>query len=92
VGIADNSTFFDKSDRELQMVNKVLDWTAIILLIIGGINLGITGLFDYDVIVAMFSDSPMTARIVFFVIGIAALYMCYSLYREIQRELPPPPA
>jgi uncharacterized membrane protein YuzA (DUF378 family) len=70
------------------MLYRFLDWTAIVFLIIGGINLGIIGLFDYDVIVALFPDNPSIPRLIFFLIGIAAIYMIYSLYQEIQRELP----
>ncbi|HKR81461.1 MAG TPA: DUF378 domain-containing protein [Candidatus Saccharimonadales bacterium] len=50
---------------------------AYFLLVIGGLNLGIIGFFDYDVIGKVFSVE--VARIIDGAIGLAALYGCYEL-------------
>ncbi len=52
---------------------------AMILLIIGGLNWGCVGLFNYDVVTAIFGGVPTgthstLTRIIFVLVGIAALY------------------
>lgn len=48
---------------------------ALILLIVGGLNWGLVGLFQFDLVAAIFGgqDSAI-ARIVYVLVGIAALY------------------
>lgn len=57
---------------------NVLDWVAMVLLTIGGLNWGMVGLFSVDVVAALFGvDSPFS-RLVYVVIGLAALYSIYT--------------
>jgi uncharacterized membrane protein YuzA (DUF378 family) len=51
-----------------------IDWIALALLIIGGINWGLVGLFNLDVVSALFGQAPMIQRIVYLLVGLAALY------------------
>lgn len=70
------------------MRNNILDWIAISLLIIGGINWGLVGLFDFDLVRALFADS-LFSNIIYISIGIAALYMLVSALvkaGEVSRE------
>lgn len=55
-------------------------WIAFILLIIGGINWGIAGIFGADLITAIFGN--LLGRLIFIVIGGAAGYICYQIYLE----------
>lgn len=59
------------------MRNNVLDWIAISLLIIGGINWGLVGLFDFDLVRVLFAES-LFANVIYVSIGVAALYMLVS--------------
>jgi uncharacterized membrane protein YuzA (DUF378 family) len=68
---------------------KTLDVIALLLVIIGGIDLGIVGVFNEDLIIDLFSDFILAAQILFFLIGVAACYMCYR-FGDIIRELHPP--
>ncbi len=58
------------------------DWIAIVLVIIGGLNLGILGLFNVDVIGKIFESVEVVARIIYVLIGLAALYMIYFATKE----------
>lgn len=49
-----------------------LDLIAVILLLIGGINLGLVGLFNFDLIGAIFGE--VISRILYVLIGISAIY------------------
>lgn len=50
------------------------EMTALILLIIGGINWGFIALFNWDVFVGVFGDMNSMIRLAYGVIGLAALY------------------
>lgn len=52
----------------------VIDWIAMILLIIGGLNWGLIGLFDIDLVAALFGAKSMMSRAVYTLVGVPALY------------------
>jgi uncharacterized protein len=60
---------------------NALDWIALILVIIGGLNWGLVGLLNFDLVAAIFGAMTMIARIVYVLVGLSALYMIYSAYK-----------
>lgn len=66
--------------RELNMYG----WVALILVIIGGINWGLVGLFNMNIITDILG--VVLSRIIFVIVGVAAGYLCYLLY--LQRSKP----
>lgn len=54
------------------------DWIAMILLIIGGINWGLVGLLNYDVVATFLGNMTPITRLVYVVVGLAALYSIYT--------------
>jgi uncharacterized protein len=48
---------------------------AFILVIIGGLNWGLIGLFEFDLVAALFGDMTGLTRGVYVLVGLAALYM-----------------
>ena len=59
-------------------------WIALILVIIGGINWGLVGLFNTNIISAIFGN--LLGRIIFIIVGVAAGYLCYLLYLEKSKK------
>ena len=57
---------------------SALNIIAMILLIVGGLNWGLVGLFNFDLVAALFGGTVGThsslARVVYVLVGIAALY------------------
>ncbi len=53
---------------------KVLNIVAMILLIIGGINWGLVGLFHYDLIAKLLGDATLASRIAYDIVGLCALF------------------
>lgn len=51
----------------------VVRTVAIILLIIGGLNWGLVGLFDFDLVAALFGRGTTLARLVYILVGVAAV-------------------
>ncbi|HET6468647.1 MAG TPA: DUF378 domain-containing protein [Geminicoccaceae bacterium] len=59
---------------------KTLNLVAQILLIVGGLNWGLVGLFQFDLVAALFGGQQAAlARIVYVLVGIAAIYGLYLL-------------
>jgi len=52
----------------------VVDWIAMILLIINKLNWGLIGLFDIDLVAALFGAKSMMSRAVYTLVGVSALY------------------
>ena len=53
---------------------NILDWLALILLIIGGLNWGLVGLFGIDVVASIFGPGSMLSRVIYIAVGVAALW------------------
>ncbi len=56
-----------------------LDWIALILVIVGGLNWGLVGAFQFDLVQAILGSIPILAKIVYILVGLAALYTIYYL-------------
>ena len=62
---------------------KTLDIISLVLVIVGAINWGLIGLFQYDLVSAIFGGSGFViTRIVFALVGIAGLYSISFLGRD----------
>ena len=55
----------------------------LILLIIGGINWGLVGFFNYNLVSAIFGGNlVIISRIIYAVVGLSALYAISFLFRD----------
>jgi uncharacterized protein len=57
--------------------SKYGEWIATLLLVVGGINWGMIGLFNFDMVAFLFGQQSILSRIIYVVIGIGALYWLY---------------
>lgn len=53
---------------------KTVDVIAAILLVVGGLNWGLIGLFDFNFVNLIFGSLPVIERLVYVVVGLAAVY------------------
>ncbi|MGN0571404.1 MAG: DUF378 domain-containing protein [Candidatus Fimenecus sp.] len=61
----------------------MLDRIALILVIIGGINWGSIGLFQFDIVGWIFGgQSAVVSRIIYTLVAIAAVWCISLLFRE----------
>jgi len=58
---------------------STLDWIAFALVIIGAINWGLVGAFDFNLVTEIFGANSAISSIVFIAVGIAGLYTLFSL-------------
>ncbi len=64
----------------MRRVNS-LDWVALVLLIIGGLNWLLVGLFGFNLIATVFGEMTLITRIAYALVGLAALYTIYFAVR-----------
>ena len=48
-------------------------WITLILLVVGGLNWLLVGLFDFDLVAAIFGDMSALSRLVYVVVGLSAI-------------------
>ncbi|MHC1682102.1 MAG: DUF378 domain-containing protein [Clostridiaceae bacterium] len=61
---------------------KALDVTALILVVIGAVNWGLIGFFQYDLVSAIFGEWSTATRVIFSLVGIAGLYSISFIGRD----------
>ena len=53
---------------------RVVNVIALVLIIAGGLNWGLVGFFDYNLVDSLFGAGSTMARVVYDVVGLAAVY------------------
>lgn len=68
-----------------------LDWVAVVLAIIGALNWGLVGLFDFNLVSALFGPMTALSRIIYVLVGLSGLYLIYMVARPPASERAPIP-
>ena len=58
---------------------RIANTITLVLLIVGGLNWGLVGAFDFDLVAAIFGDMSPLSRIVYVLVGLAAIYQIIPL-------------
>ena len=62
-----------------------LEWLAALVLIVGGVNWGLVGVFEFDLVAWItgeeFGQTNTATRIIYILVGLSALYMLPALLR-----------
>ena len=53
----------------------LLKWIAWVLVVIGGLNWGLIGLFNFDLVAMLFGSIPMLTAIVYDLVGLSAVIL-----------------
>lgn len=53
---------------------KALDIIALVLVIVGAVNWGLIGIFNFDLVATLFGAMSLISRIVYILVGIAGLW------------------
>lgn len=64
---------------------KSLDVTAAVLLVVGGLNWGLVGAANFDLVATIFGEMSPLSRLVYVVVGLAAVYQALQ-WRAIQHR------
>ena len=66
---------------------KPFDWIALTLVIIGAINWGLIGFFQFDLVATLFGGADFwLTRVIYAIVGIAGLYTL-TLYGRIESDM-----
>ncbi len=60
---------------------SALDWVALVLLIIGGLNWGLLGAIGVDLVATLLGNGSPLTRGVYLLVGVAALYGLVMMVR-----------
>ena len=64
---------------------KKFDVLFAILLVIGGLNWGLVGLLNFDLVASIFGNMSTVSRVVYILVGLSALFQMTQL-KSIQRR------
>lgn len=63
---------------------NVFDWVALILLMVGGVNWGMIGVFNVDLVSMIFGVMSILSRAIYVLVGVSALYTIVILSTKTQ--------
>ena len=61
---------------------KIIDKIALVLIIIGAINWGLIGLFQFDLVAAIFGNMTLISRIVYSLVGVSRIWVIKLLFHD----------
>ena len=64
------------------VVKDPVDLIALILVIVGGLNWGLVGLFNFDLVATIFGARSTLARIIYVLVGLSALHRIYFAVKD----------
>jgi uncharacterized membrane protein YuzA (DUF378 family) len=74
--------------RSEEMKMKKMDVLAAVLLVVGGLNWGLVGLFKFDLVAAILGEATAASAVIYTVVGICAVYQALQ-WKSIQRRWAP---
>ena len=57
------------------MEKNIIYWVALVLVIIGGLNWGLVGAANFDLVAALLGPRSMLSRAVYVLVGLSAIYV-----------------
>jgi len=64
------------------MPKNVFEWIAVILLVIGGLNWGLVGLANFNLVDTIFGAGSTLATIVYALVGVSAVYAAFFAFKK----------
>jgi len=61
---------------------KALYMIAMILVIVGGLNWGLVGLFNFDLVAAIFGVMSAFSRVIYTLVGVSAVYLAFAAWSK----------
>lgn len=65
---------------------STVDWVALILVLVGGLNWGLVGFFKFDLVAAILGNMTLLSRVVYAVVGLATIYMAVIAMKLGRKE------
>lgn len=65
---------------------NAVDKLAYVLVVVGGLNWGLVGAFDYNLVDSLFGAGSALSRVVYVLVGLAALEVLYKMVTMMQAD------
>ncbi|NUR44573.1 MAG: DUF378 domain-containing protein [Sphingomonas sp.] len=62
---------------------RAINLLTLTLIIVGGLNWGLVGAFDFDLVAAIFGPMSALSRLVYILVGLSALYQIIPLLKGL---------
>ena len=53
---------------------NVVDWIALVLVVVGGLNWGLVGFFSFDLVAWLFGSMSAVSRVIYVLVWLGAIY------------------
>ena len=60
---------------------RTINVITLVLLIVGGLNWGLVGLLDFDLVAAIFGEMSPLSRIIYVLVGLSAIWQIIPLVK-----------
>lgn len=67
---------------------KVLNLVTLVLIIVGGLNWGLVGMANFDLVAALFGEGSVLARAVYVLVGLSAAFQLIPLSKALRIDEP----
>jgi uncharacterized membrane protein YuzA (DUF378 family) len=67
---------------------KAVNLVTLLLVIVGGLNWGLVGLFSFDLVAAIFGSGSTLSRLVYILVGASAVWQIIPLTQAISADEP----
>ena len=67
---------------------RAINQITLLLLIVGGLNWGLVGLFEFDLVATIFGEMSLLSRIVYTLVGVSAVWQILPLVRDDETRQP----
>jgi uncharacterized membrane protein YuzA (DUF378 family) len=64
----------------MEKTMKPLNLITLVLVIVGGLNWGLVGIFNWDLVAALFGAGSSLARVVYALVGVSAIWQLVPLF------------
>lgn len=64
----------------MKWIMKIIDKIALVLVVIGAINWGLVGIFNFNLVDAIFGAMSILSRIIYILVGISGLWSIRLLF------------
>lgn len=55
---------------------------ALVFLIVGGLNWGLIGLFNFNLVAGIFGDMSLLSRLIYIIVGVSAAYVASVVFKK----------
>jgi len=64
---------------------NIIMWIALMLLVVGGLNWGLVGLFKFDLVANLFGEMSFFTRLVYVAVALSALIVFVPTFLESKK-------